>query len=472
MISHFMKTKVINMIRDQFRRKLTSQELLLRNHPVIIAGTLNGNLLPLDVQNAIQEIQKKYMLLRVKIEKICNQYYFVEDSNIEIPFTTGEYTEDGNWIEFIQSMVKKSFNLQNSLLLQIVFLKSQSLNKVKLILIADHAICDGKSISFLIRDLLLCIEGEKIGFLKHPPEMKENIFPTNVRLNSIEKFVLKKLNAKWEDQKISFDHHDFECIFEGFWRKINYEINVLEFNQTDTQKLINYCKQNHISVNSFITTAILRAHLEILGNKDEYYGNINTAVNIRDSTKPKIGEHLGLYARGIDISYKYDLNLTFIKNAKVIHDKVQKNLTLKNVFKPFLLLNSLSHGLNEALMVKKLGKYAAEEHSRYKKIIDFVQQKDMVKTLIKKRESDKISKNFIITNIGKLDLKIDYSNFNLESINFIPPSAFIAKHVIGVATANNRLILNFSNYEHITTTKSTIALIGKIETIIKNLSFD
>ncbi|XEO75239.1 hypothetical protein WKT22_00255 [Candidatus Lokiarchaeum ossiferum] len=467
-----MKTKVIYMINNQFRRKLTSQELLLRNHPVIIAGTLNGKLLPLDVQNAIQEIQKKHILLRVKIEKIDNQYYFLEDSNIEIPFITGEYAEDGNWIRSIQLLIKKSFNFQKSPLLQIVFLKSQSHNQVKLILIADHAICDGKSVVYLLKDILLSIEGEKIGFLMHPPEMKENMFPKNARLNSIEKFVLKKMNAKWKDQKILFDQQDFECIFEGFWKNINYEINVLEFNQTDTQNLISYCKQNHISVNSFITAVILRAHLEILGNQDEYYGNINTAVNVREYTKPKISEHLGLYARGIDISYKYDLNQTFIKNVKVIQEKVRKNLTMKNLFKPFLLLNNLSHGLNEALMVKKLGKYASEEHSRYEKIMSFVKQEDMVKKLIKKKESDKISKNFIITNIGKLDLKINYSRFNLESVHFIPPCSFIAKQVIGVATVNKRLILNFSNYEHITSTKSTIAIIKKIKTLIKTLNFD
>ena len=50
------------MIDNQFRRKLTSSEVIYINRPssnVIIAGTLNGHIAPLEVQNAIQEIQNK-----------------------------------------------------------------------------------------------------------------------------------------------------------------------------------------------------------------------------------------------------------------------------------------------------------------------------------------------------------------------------------------------------------------------------
>lgn len=468
-----MKTKVMLMNNDQYRRKLTSQELLSLNHPsnnVIIAGTLSGQLLPQEVQNAIQEIQKKYMLLRVKIEKINQQFYFVEEKDMIIPFITGEFTDADNWIEFINSSVKKSLNFQNTPLIRIIFLKSQNMNQVKLILLAKHTICDGKSLYYLFRDLLLCIEGEKIGFLRHPPEMNEDIIPGNVSLNLIEKYVLKKMNKGWEDQLISFDQQDYECIFEGFWKKLKYEINILEFSQTDTLKIINYCKENHLSVNSFLNILILKAYLEIFGNEDDYYGKINIPVDLRDYTNPKIGEHLGFYARGIDILYRYNLKQSFIKNAQAIHEKIQKNLTLKNLFKPVLLVNNLSHRLIEALLVKELGKYAAESHPRYKKLINFANQKDMVKKFVEKKELDKVSMNFIITNIGKLDLKINYSTFNLESINLVPPSSFISKYNIGVATVNNKLILNFSNYEHITSSESTISMIEKLKSIIKNLN--
>ena len=96
-----MKTKVIKMIDNQFRRKLTSNEVIYINRPssnVIIAGTLNGHIVPLEVQNAIQEIQNKYVLLRVKIERTNHSML----SNINFQHNKSEKTknvfEDGKLV--------------------------------------------------------------------------------------------------------------------------------------------------------------------------------------------------------------------------------------------------------------------------------------------------------------------------------------------------------------------------------------
>ena len=141
--------------------------LLDQNRPVhfALAAQVEGATEIEQWRNALDLVQRRHPLLSVCIEKNGNQPpYFRQNMEARIPLRVIQEKNAGDRLLF-QMAIELSipFDAARAPLVRAVLLHED--NQAVLILIAHHSIADGRSIAFVIRDLLNALAGNPISFL-------------------------------------------------------------------------------------------------------------------------------------------------------------------------------------------------------------------------------------------------------------------------------------------------------------------
>lgn len=456
----------------KYFRKISAQEILFLNHPssnILLVASLNGHIPYQNLKIALELLKKRHVLLRCLIVKHQGEYYFQEREYDQINLDNQvinlqNQSQFRTWIDLCKNSVKNPFDYSKSPPIRIIFCKDFTDNKI--ILLANHVICDGMALTYLMRDLLIALTSQSLVPLPLAPSMVPDIFPIISPKLNLSTVILKKILEKWEKEKVTFDLEDFSGISNGFWDEITYNIHPLCFNSDQTKKLIQSCRNHDVTINTAIITAVHQAHTQIVGKGQPYYGNISVAANLRPYTHPPIGEHLGLYARGFEITYRFGDNNRFWANAKKMQKRINRKNTTKKMFQPLISLNLFSQSFIEGMIVKLIGKFIPESHERSEKVHRFASREDIVFRMLRKKQMDKLAKEIMITNIGKVSIPSEYSSLTISKLYFIPPSSLTMKYVLGVATINDNLIINFMNYENITPSSELEQLISRTHQIL------
>jgi len=169
-----------------------------------------------------------------------------------------------------------------------------------------------------------------------------------------------------------------------------------------------------------------------------------------------VGEEFSFYASGYDIKYQYKEDKSFWHNVHTFHKMIYNKMTDKNIFRDLILMY---HYMDPSIMgdLKYLfsGRLVKEHQSRYEKLSQLAQQKNLVVNKIiksKKLDLSGFTHEVVLTNIGNLDrinLKRSYGSLELDSLMFAPGSNARMRLAIGVVTASGKLNLSISSMSHI-----------------------
>ncbi len=82
------------------------------------------------------------------------------------------------------------------------FILVQSPDVSELIILCHHIICDGMSLAFLARDLMMQLGDPtcEVKVLPAPPAIDLNNLPGDVSQSGIVKFFINRMNKKWAEQ--------------------------------------------------------------------------------------------------------------------------------------------------------------------------------------------------------------------------------------------------------------------------------
>ena len=213
------------------------------------------------------------------------------------------------------------------------FVLVQSPDVSELIILCHHMICDGMSLAYLARDLMVDLgnPAASVDVLPVPEPITQENLPGDVALSGLIKYFINRIRRKWNDEIVTFDQADYEELNKAYWDNYDHEILPIELSEVETKALVNRCKKENVTVNTAIIAAFSAAQNFVVGEKP-HHAQAAIAVSLRDRLPHPPGEGMGYYALGLQLKFKYNRKKSFWDNARNYHKKITSNLSNKKVF--------------------------------------------------------------------------------------------------------------------------------------------
>ena len=254
-----------------------------------------------------------------------------------------------------------------------------------------------------------------------------------------------RINRKWDKQRVVFDNEDYKDIHEAYTQKYKHKIIVEELSELQTSALVNWCHQNHVTVNSALSVALLAGRHDIRSGYGGSTPIIQIAVNIRDQFKKPVERVFGLLAGGIKFDFEYLPDKTFSDNVSLFHQKVQYELNGNKILEPLIgyyIHPTLVDGINFATY----GRWVSNDFSRYEKLSRFIKNKSNKAVAISEQIIDNMP-GLMISNLGNVKTQKECGSLKLDQLHFVTSSSPFLDLVIGVVTVNGKLTLTLNYME-------------------------
>ena len=444
--------KMVSENQDQkrYERRVTPLERFFTWSPyaiVTMVARIRGNVTENMLQEAISQVRLRHANLRVRIrEDQDHALWFTSEGVGEIPIEIVPRESDDHWLRVQEeaSQIPFEFGVRPA----IRFILVQSSFVSELIILCHHIICDGLSLAYLARDLMLHLGDptRQVEVLPDPVLMDMDNLPEDVSLSGIVRFLMNRINKRWLEESVFFDQEDYENLSEAYWTNFRHRVVPVELSEAQTDAVVDRCRAENVTVNTALTAAFVGAQHIVLGDQP-YHSRIAIGASVRDRLRRPAGEAMGYFAGGVAPRFKYDIKKTIWENARQLHRMVQPLYENKKLFRESLVWCYLEPGLMESLNFKTIGRLVPPHASRYSKLSAFSQRDDVVAYLVKRENLDSFDNVLIgtaITNLTRLDFPRQYGSLELERLTMIPGGAFPltnVKLVVGAATCAGKLSL-------------------------------
>ena len=325
--SHLLKHKM-GVTREYFRKP---------NNIALIA-TFKGEINEDDLRDVLKKITKIHPLTGVRVVIDRDQdAWFTDEGVAPVPLKVIARRSERQCIDIVEKEHEIPFDFNKGPLIRFVLLKSEDVSDI--IIICQHSICDGISLTILMQDTISLLNNPHTKIKKI-----DTVFPTTnnfrvpfrVKLELLNhKFIMSIINRKWNNQPVIFDDEDYKNLHEAYFQKFRYRIINLNLSEEETTNLIVRCRENQVTVNSAISVALLAGRENIRGNSVRDDSTVQIAVNIRDQLKRPAENVFGFLASGIKIEFEYLPDTTFWDNVRLFHQKVtlelKDNIALENL---------------------------------------------------------------------------------------------------------------------------------------------
>ncbi|MGB3715823.1 MAG: condensation domain-containing protein [Candidatus Promineifilaceae bacterium] len=439
-----------NIEVKKYERKVTSPERLFTRSPfsiVTMVARIKGNVSEDMLKGAVAKAQQRHALLRVRIkDETDHTQWFTSEGIQEIPIELVPRKSENDWIKIYSEASKIPYEFETRPAIRFILVQSPAVSE--LIILCHHIICDGMSLAYVARDLMVHLGDPSRGVeaLPAPAPITLDNLPGDVSQSGLRKFFINRMNRQWAEEGVYFDNEDYEILTKTYWDNYNHEIFSVELSEAETSALVARCREENVTVNSALTAAFSGAQSFVQGEKP-YHARTVIATSLRDRLPNPPGEGMGFYAAGVELKLKYNPKTSFWENARRFHKKIKPNFTNKKVFGQFLDWLYLEPTFFEAMNFKKLGALVPLDSSRYEKLSAFSKKEDVVLRLLKRDKMDSLEMMFMgpaITNLGRMGFPKTYGALELDRLIMQPGGAFPLSHVnlvLGAVTCSGKLSL-------------------------------
>jgi NRPS condensation-like uncharacterized protein len=388
------------------------------------------------LRNAVEKAQQRHFLLGVRIRNDQDHIqWFTTEKVQEIPIEVVERKSQDDWVEVHAAALKRPFEFETRPAIRFILVQSPDISE--LIILCHHMICDGMSLAFLARDLLVYLGNptQEVGILPAPPTMDLNNLPVDVSHSGLAKFFINRMNQKWAEQSEYFDQEDYEVLNQAYWDHYTHAVLSVELSEAETSALVERCRAEQVTVNSALTAAFCGAQSFVEGEQP-YHKKIVVAASLRDQLPKSPGEGMGMYAGGVELDFKYNHQRSFWENARAFHKTIGPKYINKRLFGDVLNWLYLDPTMFEAMNFKKLGSLVPMESSRYEKLAAFSKRADVVSRILERDQLLSLETKHwgtAITNLGRLDFPQHYGELELDRLIMQPGG--------GIPLANANLVL-------------------------------
>jgi len=434
----------------KIERKITPVERFFSRSPfsiVTMVARIKGNVSGEMLESAVGKIQQQHALLRSRIiEDDAHVQWFTSEGVEEIPIEILARETDQDWIDIHAEALKIPFEFDKRPAIRFMLVQSPEVSE--LIILCHHIICDGMSLAYLARDLMVHLgdPAREVDSSPAPPAIDLDNLPDDISQSSIVKYFIKRMNRKWVGDSVYFDNQDYREITKAYWDNIDQEIISIELSEEQTSEFVARCRKENTTVNSALTAAFCGAQSFVEGEKS-YHPKVVVAADLRDRLPRSPEEGFGMYAGGVELKFKYNQQTSFWDNARNFNEQIQPKYTNKNLFSNINNWLYLESTILDAIPFKELGGLVPQEASRYEKLSAFRNQQDVVLRILKQDNLDSLDEKLwgtAVTNLGRLDFPRTYGSLELDRLILQPGGGFPLPNVnlvIGVVTCSGKLSL-------------------------------
>jgi hypothetical protein len=448
------KRKVINkddaMSHSLFERQMTPVERFFMHSPfsiVTLVARIKGYVSQEMLKEAVTKVQQRHTLLRVRIKDDGGHArWFTSQGVGEIPVEVISRKSEKDWIQIHAEASRIPFPFETHPAIRFILVQSQEVSE--LIILCHHIICDGMSLAYLARDLMVHLgnPARETEVLPAPPAIDLDNLPGDVAQPALVRFLIQRMNRKWAEERVFFDQEDYKILTKAYWDHYNHALFTIELSEAETAVLATRCRQEKVTVNSALTAAFSGAQSFVEGEKP-YHARIVVAASLRDQIPNPVGEGMGMYAGGVELKFIYNHKRSFWENALQFHKKIQPKRTNKNLFGDLLNWLYLDPTLLEAMNFKKLGGLVPAGSARYEKLSAFSKQEDIVWRILKRDNIESLETKHwstAVTNLGRLDFSKTYGALTLDRLILQPGGGIPLSNVnlvLGAVTCPDKLSL-------------------------------
>jgi len=450
--SFFIRINIMqeNENHPAYERKVTPAERFFTRSPfsiVTMVARIKGEVTEDMLKEAIAKVQQRHALLQVRIQDDENHdQWFSSEKVQEIPVEIVSRKSDTDWIEIHAEASKIPFDFDIRPAIRFILVQSSEVSE--LIILCHHIICDGISLAYLARDLMVHLGDptREVEALPMPPTVALDNLPQDAKISSLVKFIINRMNQKWAEDGEYFDHEDYQAISNAYWEHFSHEVLTVELSEPETSALVTRCRKEKVTVNSALATAFAGAQCFVEGKKP-YHAKVVVAASLRDRIPNPGGEGMGFYAGDVELKFNYDLKKDFWENARRFQKKFAPKYTNKTLFGTILNWLYLDPTIFEAMNFKKLGGLVSPDSPRYKQLTAFSQKDDVVLRILKRDKLESLDVKHwgtAITNLGRVDFPKIYGALELDRLIMQPGGGIPLVNVnlvLGVVTCAGKLSL-------------------------------
>ncbi|MGD8474084.1 MAG: condensation domain-containing protein, partial [Anaerolineae bacterium] len=283
----------------EYEREITAAERFFARSPfaiVAIVARIRGTVSEEMLRSAVTKIQQRHALLRVRIETRADHApWFTSQGVQEIPITVVPRESENDWIETHARASRVPFEFETRPAIRFVLVQAPDVSE--LLILCHHIICDGMSLAYLARDLMVCLgEPEReVEVLPAPKPIDLDNLPDDVSQPRLVKFLIGRMNRKWAQEAVFFDQEDYEILTKAYWDHYHHDLLSIELSEAETTALVARCRQEKVTVNTALTAAFSGAQSFVQGEQP-YHAKTVIAADLRDRLPHSPGEGMGMYA--------------------------------------------------------------------------------------------------------------------------------------------------------------------------------
>jgi NRPS condensation-like uncharacterized protein len=397
------------------------------------------------LEDAVNKMLLTYPQFRVRIEwDETGVHDSTTEGAAEVPVKVYPRESEDYWIKVLN--IEHAIPLRPTVgpLTRFILVKGEEVSE--LIVFCHHTICDGRSLELALREVLLHLDDsnrEPAEFIEAPSQTLDTM-PKGSDLGWFKRWVVGKINQKWEKEKVLFDEEDLQNVWEAFWKISEYKIETIEFTEKETQRLVELSRENEVTLNSTLLIALLKSRIDSVGPY-EGKAKVATAVDARHRLRVDCTDAVGFYAGGSFTKFDYNGSKSFWDNVREYHKAVTKDLESNKIFDSVVSHFYMDQTLVDAMGAAFFGEMIEPHQSRYKRLSEYAAKTDgMVPKYLEKIGDN--APDIISTNLGRLSIPDEISGIKVERTFFTPSAGQKMELVLGIATIADKLTITLNYY--------------------------
>jgi len=399
------------------------------------------------LRTALEEVRRRHVNLCVRVTDDENGApYFTTDGAGEIAVQVVPWESEDQWIGLLNETSENPFAFDERPPIRFFLLRAPTHSD--LLIVSHHIICDGLSLAYLARDLVAHL-GDSNLEAEVPPNpvlVGLDTIPEDARLNPIARAILRRMNRKWQSERVVFGQQDYLDLTAAYWDNFCHVTLPIEFSEEQTDALVARCRAESVTVNTALTAAFVSAQIERNGGKLPH-PRTGIATSLRDRLRAPVGEAMGFYASSVTLKAKWRRGSSFSANARRLQRRIQPLVRGRGSFKDPVSWCHLDPTILEAQNFKKLGGLVPPDAPSHEKLSSFARRDDVVKRILKLGGMESLDKTFMgtfVTNLTRLEFPRRYGSLELDRLILQPGAAYPlsqAELVVGAVTCSGKLSL-------------------------------
>jgi NRPS condensation-like uncharacterized protein len=410
--------KIINTTYDRnlgrLEQAMETLNAQAKTWNVVTISRIKGPLCEEVLRQALDIAQRRHPRLNSRIVPSSNGLKFQTEGTDKIPLRVVNKLDVEEWQEVVNGEMNQAID-SNKGLLRTVLIHILNAHQVSfLITIAHHAIADALSCVQLHSEILTYCHKIRLGELNNQVVSLTPLAPIEELIPKSTQGLKGKISSLLLLLNLAFQklwHRPKTLGLEKYVPIAQRDSQIIhrQLSQELTQNFVNRCREESITVNSALCTAMMFTVAEkLIKNKQKKLQvSCLSYLNLRKHVKPAItDENMAVLATANLDFYTVNKDTSFWQLAREAKQKLESNIKQNNIFKMILLA---------------------------KPLIDFcfIYPKQIAATVS-------------VSNVGNISIPKSYGALELEEISFVGTHALYAGvFIVHASTFQGKMLLNF-----------------------------